>query len=304
MRGLIIVALCLVPIGANAWWQSVAQQSVGASYQGPGDSAVYGTTSVQFWGSCARVFTAAQATTSTSLCDIVAVTGGAAVCTLRASSTGFVDQSAYCPGSLTPSAACAAASGGSCKVTKVYDQSGAGNHVVQATLSSMPALVFSSPNSGSLPSLNCNVGFGLHSAATFSQAVPVTISAVQIRATGTSQGGSVGGSASGYVAAGLGADLAMLNSGIFLTSTITNATWYSVNALWDTSPNSVININGSESSGNAGANNFSSTISLCRNNFTNINGNLVEGGVWFASSNTTQRNALNTNQHGVNGYNF
>lgn len=105
-----------------------------ATYQGPGD-VVSGATA---WGSCARVYNASLASTSTSLCDLVASTGGAAVCTLRGSSSGKVDLAAsYCAGT-TPSAACAAASGGSCKVSKVYDQIGATGGFVQATLANMP----------------------------------------------------------------------------------------------------------------------------------------------------------------------
>src|SRR5690348_15562028 len=92
--------------------------AVASSYQGPGD-VVSGWLA---WGSCARVFTTAQASTSTNMCDLVATTGGAAVCTLRGSSTGFVDLAAsYCAGT-TPAAACAAASGGACRVSKVYNQ--------------------------------------------------------------------------------------------------------------------------------------------------------------------------------------
>lgn len=116
------------------------------SYTGPGD-----ITTFLIWGSVARVYNAALANTSTNLADLVASTGGAAVCTLRGSTAGTVDLAAsYCAGT-TPSAACAAASGGSCKVSKLYDQVGT-NHWTQGTLSAMPTLTFSAVNG--LPSMS------------------------------------------------------------------------------------------------------------------------------------------------------
>ena len=81
---------------AAAFWQSrdsnynVAISTV--AYQGPGD-VVSGATA---WGSCARVYNASKASTSTSLCDLVAVTGGAVVCTLRGTASGFVDLAVFC----------------------------------------------------------------------------------------------------------------------------------------------------------------------------------------------------------------
>jgi hypothetical protein len=111
-----------------------------SGYTGPGDTAGLTWNS---WGSCAFTFSLAKASTSTNLCDLNAVTGGAAVCTLRGSSSGSVDLTGYCPGSVTPSAACAAASGGSCVISKVYDQTGTGSDWTQATAANMPPIVFS-----------------------------------------------------------------------------------------------------------------------------------------------------------------
>ena len=119
------------------------------TYAGPGDIATYTS-----FGSCAFVLNAASATTSTSICDLVAVTGGAAVCTLRGLASGAVDQSAYCPGTLSPAAACADASGESCKISQVYDQTGHGHAWTQTTLATMPPLVFSGIETN--PVINCS----------------------------------------------------------------------------------------------------------------------------------------------------
>lgn len=149
------------------------------TYSGPGD-VISGAT--MFW-SCSRVYNLAAASTSTNLCDLVAVTGGAAVCTLRGSSAGTVDLSAYCSGS-TPSAACAAASGGSCKVTKFYDQTGNGHVCTQATLANMPAIVFSSQNG--LPGVTFTRSSSQDcQAAAISLTAPYTVSWVGQRSSAT-----------------------------------------------------------------------------------------------------------------------
>jgi hypothetical protein len=141
----------------------------GGSYTGPGDVQSY-----KFWVSCAFVYDAALATTTTSLCDLVASGNGAAVCTLRGSSSGSVDlTSSYCAGN-TPAAACAAAPGGSCLVTKAYDQTGNGNHVAETTLSKMAALTFNAQNSEPCMSFNgANTQDLVSSANIPSQAQPV-----------------------------------------------------------------------------------------------------------------------------------
>jgi hypothetical protein len=132
------VAMCSVSASAFAgsmMLMGAGKPPAAASYTGPGDI----TNTYLAWGSCAFVYKALLANMSTNMCDLVASTGGAAVCTLRGSASGAVDQSGYCPGGLTPSAACAAASGGSCLVTKVYDQTGHSVDLLQATLSAMPS---------------------------------------------------------------------------------------------------------------------------------------------------------------------
>ena len=95
-----IVFAVVAPVSANGVLILAGPKPV-ASYVGPGDI----TNTYLAWGSCAFVYKNSLANTSTSMCDVVASTGGAAVCTLRGSASGAVDQTAYCPGSLTPAAA-------------------------------------------------------------------------------------------------------------------------------------------------------------------------------------------------------
>lgn len=300
----LVVGLCLAPIGAHAWWQSVAQQSVtsAATYQGPGD-VVSGAT---VWGSCARVYTAAQASTATSLCDLVAITGGAAVCTLRGSSTGLVDLAAsYCAGT-TPAAACAAASGGACRVTKVYDQTGSGNHFIQAALAQMPALAFAAINS--LPVLRCtNAASTSMATGNLTQAQSYSMSTVFNR-TGsvTTLSAAIGAlSAGGLVGGSTSANTSTANSGANLTRTGNDNAFHAIQGVMNnlTGAN---NTDGSDTTGSTGGGAFSATaLRICRTSSgVSSDMDVAEGGLWPIGFDATQRTNMNANQHGSNGYNF
>ena len=124
----------------------------GATFVGVGD--VTGWTATTPYVSCAYVFKASQASTATNLCDLNDVSSGGAICTLRGTTSGKVDLSAYCPGSVTPMTACGNASGGVCGVSKMYDGATSGDPYVQATPSQYPILTFSAVNSLPCPTWN------------------------------------------------------------------------------------------------------------------------------------------------------
>src|ERR1700732_3971891 len=109
-----------------------------AGFQGPGNI----TSGAIEFVSAGRAYNAAYAASNGSFADLVATGNGAVVCTLKALTTGFVNLTSSACAGQTPAAACAAANGGACSVTKLYDQTGTGNNVVQATLANMPALTF------------------------------------------------------------------------------------------------------------------------------------------------------------------
>lgn len=278
-----------------------------AGYQGPGDI----FSSATAWGSCARVYTAAQASTSTSLCDLTASTGGAAVCTLRGSSTGFVDLSAYCPGSLTPSAACAAASGGACRISKVYDQSGNGNDFTNATGASQPDLNFAGANS--LPGIAAVNGRATTLGSpnlTISQ--PITMSAVYKITTHVNSGAVIAASGS---LVGIGEGTAAANLSNVFGGTVagniaaTDNNYYAVQGLMSgTGNNCAINVNNSDTASlNCGTTGFSATPArIGRNNGgITMTGVIMEVGIWGATSNSTTRGSLATNQRSsTSGYNF
>ena len=298
-----ILALCVLPASAQVPMTGAGLGSpvVSATYQGPGD--VF-TTSPWAGYSCTRVFTASQANTLTSMCDLVSSAAPTVVlCTLRASSTGFADLSAYCPGSLTPATVCAAATGGVCRVSKAYDLTGNSRDMVGT--SNQPALTFSSSPTGTFPCMSDNgTGTTLLAATVSAQAQPLTMSAVWRRTSGTAQGGVIGSSGAMYLGSGSSASQAQESAGTStVNNTLTDNTWGANNGLLN-GASSILNTNGSESPAvNIGSNGTGTTIRIFRANAAGFVGNACEMWVWAASSTATDRGNLNSNQHSVtSGY--
>ncbi len=137
----------------------------GASYTGPGD--VIGS-ATGWWG--LRAYSAAMA--GTKCIRIVKASDGSAAQDINTLSDGTLDVATI------------NALGYSVKVTKIYDQSGAGLDMVQATLGSMPNLLLNT--FGSLPGCWYNdvEGNFMLTAASFTQAQPLSVASVQMRTGG------------------------------------------------------------------------------------------------------------------------
>lgn len=311
LYGLIAFALAVSPAGSGNMTLLGAGKPSGAAYQGPGDI----VSGALIWGSCARVYNASLASTSTSLCDLVDTTAGStAVCTLRGSSTGFVDlTNTYCTGSLTPSAACAAASGGACRVSKVYDQIGGTGGWSNGTNSQRPVLTFSAQNG--LPGLTgtAAANTSLTSAATITRAQPYTNVGVAKRTSNfTTQQAVIGSSGtlnnclSFTSTANTGG---WTNDGATtITTTATDSSFNALQGVADTTPNAVVSIDGSATTGNAGGtsgySSNTSRIMRCAGGIS-MDGVFLEGGLWPSGFNNTQRGDMNTNIHSaIVGYNF
>jgi hypothetical protein len=249
--------------------------STGSSYSGPGD-VVSGALA---WGSCARVYNVSLASTSTSLCDLVDTSvGGTAICTLRGSSTGFVDLAgSYCTGSTTPAAACAAAAGGACRVSKVYDQIGGTSGWINATNGQRPVLTFSAQNG--LPGLTgtAAANTSLTTSSTFTQAQPWTLVAAAKRTANFTTSQSLMGSSGA------------LNDCMSYTT--------SANTAGFTSDGSAATITLGVFSANT------SRIMRCAGGLS-LDGVWLEGGLWPSGFDGTQRTNMNSNIHGASGYNF
>lgn len=308
---IVAAALCLPSIGARAWWQSIQQVSIsaGATFQGPGDI-VSGATA---WGSCARAYNAAYANGTNPLCDLKdATTGTVSICTLRVLTTGFVDLAGtYCTGSATPAVACAAAAGGACIISKVYDQTGTGNHFIQATAATMPALTFSAL--GGLPGLTfVKANNTAMSAGTLTFNQPFTMSCVFKRTANTADGETVlaGQGSSVGLGPASSANLVGIIAPTELTVAATESVFHASQGVFNNLSSAVV-ADGTVTTGTAGAANITAVaFRLGRSQAGNtLDGVIMEAGIWPALAMTTgggsQTALLNTNQHSAaNGYNF
>lgn len=298
---LIFGSTAFAQVGQIPAWPPI--QPVLATFQGPGDI-VSGATG--YW-SCARVYTAAQASTATSLCDLVAVTGGAVVCTLRGTTSGFVDLAAsYCAGT-TPAAACAAASGGSCVVTKMYDQTGTGNHLTNATLASMPGLSFSLING--LPGIFCLTAANTTlTLASLTMAQPFTLNGVYIRVGSFTTAGQIigGGNATLGMGASNVASKIQIYAPITVDVTANDSVFHAASGVFDGAA-SAVNIDGVDTTGlSPNTSGFAAnTFRVCRSAAGgNLNGNIMETIMYPSAISPAQRGNLSTNQHSISGYNF
>lgn len=271
----------------------------GVTYQGPGDVLASATA----FYSCARVYQASLASTATSLCDLKdATTGTVAVCTLRATANGVVDLvGGYCAGGLAPAAACVAAAGGSCIISKAYNQVSPGTlDVTQATAANMPALTFSGLNG--LPVIGLSGSQVLASgAATFAQ--PILLSNVYIRtANFTTAGGIItNGSANTFTTTGASANVAVMEGGStgVIVSGATDSAWHAFQAYLNGGASaSASNMDGTDAAQTTGTSGWSAqAVRLGRTQGgTNLTGNIAEAIVWAASTTSINRNAICHNQ--------
>jgi hypothetical protein len=287
--------------------------STGSSYSGPGD-VVSGATA---WGSCARAYNAAYANGTNPLCDLVDTSaGGTAICTLRVLTTGFVDLAgSYCTGSTTPAAACAAAAGGACRVSKIYDQTGTTTGWVNATNSQRPVLTFSALNS--LPGWTCTAAansFLATNAAITIATPPITYVAVAKRTAnfttlqamlgwGTAPNSSLSFNTSANTAA-----ISQNGAGFATLGSLTDSSFHAVQGFVDaTGLAGVLSADGTDgSSASVGTDAVSSrALRVCRfAGGSSLDGVMMEAGIWAVALDGTQRGNLNSNMHGTNGYNF
>jgi hypothetical protein len=273
--------------------------STSAVYQGPGDISVGGSTGGWsiFWSS-ARAYNTAYANGTNPMVDLVdASTGTVAVCTLRVATTGYVDLSAYCPGSLTPDAACAAAAGGSCKTNKVYDQSGLGRHLTQATLANMPSVTFNAISG--LPALTCSGTCFLATSATLSVGQPITMWSVHNLTAGATEAMIIGAAAAAVgTGIAVAANTATVNAGTASTATETNGVWHAHGALLNgTGNNCALHIDTTDTAGLAcGTNAFTAqAVRIFRGNAFQAVGSATEGGIVARAANLADRQNIQIN---------
>jgi hypothetical protein len=314
----LLLGLCTA-LPAPSWSGSMTLLGVGSpgvaapTYQGPGDVAGSAAT---VWGSVARAYNGAYANGTNSLADLKDKnTGTVAICTLRVLTTGFVDLAGnYCTGPNTPALACAAAAGGSCVISKIYNQVSPGTHdAVQATLASMPGITFSNAGINNLPAMDCSVStaaFVATDVLTISQ--PITYSAVAKDSGGTDNP-TLGANSASQARLGFSGNIAVtslmrIDAGTAVTQAAAVNVWHAMQGVLN-GASSAINVDGTDNGSlNAGTNAYSAVaLRVCRDGNGNSGGNQLvpEFGLWPAALDATHRGLVNTNQHSAtNGYNF
>lgn len=313
------IAVALLSLGvlcpAEAFWQSRDSNynvsiAGAAAYQGPGDikSGAWG-----FW-SCSRAYNVAYANGTNPLCDLVdATTGLVAICTLRVLTTGFVDLVGnYCTGSTTPTLACAAAAGGACHISKMYDQTGNARDLINGTVAQYPSATFSSSPTGALPVVTGGSGVTLLATnSTFTISQPITLSVVAIRTAGFTAQGMIFGSASSSDAldGSTSTNNWAIKGSTSVNAAATDSAWHSFSGLLSGSGNNcATNVDGSDTASlNCGTTGTSAEKMriLREGSGVQFQGNIAEALMYTATTTSTERNNISTNQHSAaNGYNF
>lgn len=281
-------------VSAHAYWQSRTQISIAspAGYIGPGDI----TTFSVWWGF--RAYTLASAgTKSANICNALD-----AVCAdINTLANGNFDIASATGGSLL----CGSV-GGTCTVKTLYDKTGnnlctgsVACDITQATIGNRPTLVLSCL--GSLPCLGWTSGQSLQSLGVTSGInQPYSGYGVAQRTGSTSAFADVTGSgAFGAVQLGFGnaPDTAFIFSGNVATkSSVTDNTFHSVITVVN-GASSILHVDGSSSTVNAGGGNIGTNDAWCMGNCGNgLDGQSTEAG-WKAADITSSLSALNSNIH-------
>lgn len=274
------------------WIQSTAPYYKAGAFQGIGDVS---SGAIGFY-SAARAYSAAFAAGGTAIMDLQDQAGANPI-TINILTTGFADIASI-------NAWVTAHTVTTIKVAKLYDQTGNGNHVTQATLANMPTLTLSALNG--LPGVTSVAGGSIALlSGNITQGQPISFATVG-KLTTTSSAAFIG-SNSGTLQGLIGSaspNLWAVSGSTAVTVAATVNTFHAGQALLSGS-SSFITVDGTSSSvSTAGAGTYSlNPISLCRANGSSLPGTIMESILWGAdrSANFT---AINTNQHGSNGYNF
>jgi hypothetical protein len=190
------------------------------------------------------------------------------------------------------------------RLTQLYDQTGGGRHLVRATLATMPAIVFGSVTglASNRPAMTFNTQYLGRTTAFGISAQPLTMSAVAIRTSGTTDSGIIAG------ANGNDAEMLMVSANQFrifagspaFNNTASDNAWHSFHAVFN-GASSASNVDGTNTTGTTGtgAINQSPGIYLGRDSFGgagNFTGNINEAGIWTSSLTPMNMSNIASNQ--------
>ncbi len=310
MNRLLLVAVLLLGIvGAQAQSDlllmgvGVAPKTSGpVAYSGPGNIA---SGAIAFYG-CGRAYNLAYAQAQSAACDLVDTATGLATCTLSFGTNGFADlvTRSCVGGTVTVVTFCTVTHVG-CSVAKMYDQTGNGNDVVQATLASMPGLTFSAQNG--LPCVaGTTTGF-LKSSGTISQVAPYTFVAV-VERTGNFTTGARIMSATSNLQFLNSANTVAAQSGAAVSLTAADSAFHALLAVFSTT-NPLFAVdssaNTSTSANTPGSIAAAATLMATNGGTTVLKIGLeCEAGIWPADLNSSYQAMLANMRSATNGWNF
>ena len=276
---------------SSAWSNTVTDTIVGGAYAGGPGNVVAGA---QAWGGL-RAYTTAYATGSNPALDLHNNSTGAFVATINILANGSLDVAT----------AATVIAGGAARIGKLYDQTGNGFHLTQATLAKMPTLTLN--GIGSLPVMTFNgTASTMTNATGFTALTGSTSSAVYNKTAGAD--GSI--LWNGTQQLGALANLAMVYAGgSGLTAAAADGSWHAVQGVHGTtSANSDINVDGTPHTGDGGTDNsgaggatlfLGSTDGATGQLFT---GKIVEVGRWQVAFSGAQSSSMSANQHAYWGF--
>ena len=258
-----------------------------STYTGPGDI-VPGATA---WGSCARAYTRSYAMARGPLMDIR--NAGGTTTTIYCLPSGFVD---------TATLAAWITANGAASVTKLYDQTGNGNHWTNVTYSSMPTITQNAL--GTLPCMS-----GVTASATVLTSPNINISQ-PITFNAFTRHSSANSTASGILVA------QSANVGIGTFASNNSIAYSSVSALTQVAVDDVFHSAIGVFNGTSGAmctdgfiasNSSLGTTGIVAmpvrffrdNSARSFTGSITEGDIWPVAFTVAQQQAMDQNQRGV-----
>ena len=263
------------------------------SYSGPGD-VVSGA--IAFY-SCYRAYNNAYATGSNKSCNLVRASDSHA-CDILIATNGFWGNTTACgTGGDNGQTAASFCNATTCSVAEAYDQTGTGNHVVQATAATQPTITFSCFNSNP-----CMVSSGsqhLASAGAVTQSQPFTITFTASRTANFTNYGDVVGTGDNNVQALFNnvANQGFMFTGSFATfASFNDSVTHNAQFVYSTTSSIAYFDGGNSGTLSPGSNGFGATIHLFDGN-NQLTGDIAEAGVWPSAFNGTQAGNVCHNQY-------
>lgn len=249
----------------------------GRSFYGPGDL-VPGSSS--WWG--LRAYSRAYARNGGPCMDIVRTSDGGLTKTINVRKDGSLDTATI------------ASLGYAVSVSKLYDQTGNGHHMLQATLANMPTLTLN--GLGTRPIMNFNgTSTRMDESGTLTISNPFTISNVFFS---TNQGGRIWritAGACGHNAANANQLIAFATANN-ITLNITDSAYHTWQAVFN-GASSDNYVDGTANTGDTGTvASAAYTQTLGTNGTSFLNGKILEAGIWLSALSTGNKAALHSNQ--------